>query len=111
MRVDHVGQHRLRTPGEAVPGRGADTEADRWHTRLLQLRQRGAEPGAVQESIMEGHDLARYDGITAVARPRNVVAAEHDGVHRGEQRVDVEGRFAALEQQMRQDWTDGDDSV
>ena len=54
--------------------------------------------------------LAGQGGIATIACPGDVVAAEHHGVRRGEQCVDVEGRSAALEQQMRQDWTDGDDS-
>lgn len=65
MCVDHVGQHRLGTPGEAVPGRRADAEADRERARLLQLRQRRAEPGAVQEAVVEGDDLGDHPDRTS----------------------------------------------
>ena len=36
MRIDHVGQHRLGAAGEAVPGGGADAEADRERARILE---------------------------------------------------------------------------
>ena len=55
--------------------------------------------------------LARQCGVVAVACPGNVVAAQHDGFRRGEESVDVKCGFATLEEQMRQDRTDGDDSV
>ena len=95
--VEYVRQHGLGTAGEAVPGCGADAEADGERARILQFRQRGAEPGAVQETVVEGHDLAGQGGIAADASPGDVVAAHHDRVRRGEQRADVERSLATFE--------------
>lgn len=61
--------------------------------------------------VICGWSLARQCGVAAVARPGDVVAAQHDGLRRGEESVDVKCGFATLEEQMRQDRTDGDDSV